>query len=133
ALNGHDPAAHAFHGADVTRYLQDTANSGVRFDVVVVDPPAFAKNLSMKERALRGYETLNMNAARVGDAAGLRLPCSCSGGVDLAEFEAAVRQGLLRAHRTAQMLASFGPSLDHPTLPGFSEDRYLKALLFRLL
>ena len=133
ALNGHDPAAHTFHGADVTRYLQDSANGTARFDVVVVDPPAFAKNLSMKERALRGYETLNMNAARVVDTDGLLLTCSCSGAVDMAEFEAVVRQGLLRARRPAQMLASFGPSLDHPTLPGFSEDRYLKALLFRLL
>jgi 23S rRNA (cytosine1962-C5)-methyltransferase len=133
ALNGHDPEAHVFHDSDVSRYLPEIATTGQRFDVVVVDPPAFAKNLGMKERALRGYETLNMNAARATSAEGLLLTCSCSGAVDLAEFEAAVRQGLLRAGRTAQLVTTFGPSLDHPTLPGFPEDRYLKALLFRLL
>jgi 23S rRNA (cytosine1962-C5)-methyltransferase len=100
---------------------------------VVIDPPAFAKNIGMKEHALRGYETLNMHASRVTSADGLLLTCSCSGAVDAAEFEAAVRQGLLRAGRTAQLIATFGPSLDHPTLPGFPEDRYLKALLFRVL
>ena len=131
-LNGHDPDAHEFVDADVNRYLQEVIQQGKRFDIVVVDPPAFAKNLAMKERALRGYETLNNQAARAVAADGLLLTCSCSGGVDYAEFEAAVRQGVQRARRNAQIIASFGPSLDHPSLPGFPEDRYLKALLLRL-
>lgn len=133
ALNGVDPAAHIFHAGDVSRYLPEVASREERFDVVVVDPPAFAKNLSMKDRALRGYENLNLNAARVVGPEGLLLTCSCSGAVDMAEFEATVRLALLRAKRTPQMLATFGPSVDHPTLPGFPEDRYLKALLLRLL
>lgn len=132
-LNGVDPSAHVFHAGDVSRYLPEAANRDERYDVVVVDPPAFAKNLSMKDRALRGYETLNMNAARVVGPDGLLLTCSCSGAVDMAEFEATVRQALLRAKRTPQILLTFGPSVDHPTLPGFPEDRYLKALLLRLL
>jgi len=109
-LNGHDPARHEFAALDVNRYLQ-----------------------TQKERALHGYESLNTLAARVVSPGGLLLTCSCSGAVTMDEFEAVVRQGLLRAHRTAQLIASFGPSLDHPTLPGFPEDRYLKALVFRLL
>jgi 23S rRNA G2069 N7-methylase RlmK/C1962 C5-methylase RlmI len=52
--------------------------------------------------------------------------------VNAAEFEAAVRAGLMRAGRSAQIIEVFGPALDHPTLPGFPEDRYLKALLLRL-
>lgn len=132
-LNGHDPEAHVFIEGDVSRYLPEVANTEERFDVVVVDPPAFAKNIGMKDNALRGYETLNMNAARVTGPEGLLLTCSCSGAVDAAEFEAAVRQGLLRAGRAAQLIATFGPSLDHPWLLGFPEDRYLKALLFRVL
>ena len=133
ALNGHDPAAHEFVAEDVNRFLHEAAASGRTFDIVIVDPPAFAKNLSMKERALRGYESLNAAAARVVAPGGLLLACSCSGAVALEEFEAVVQQGMLRAARSAQMIASFGPSLDHPTLPGFPEDRYLKALLYRVL
>ncbi len=131
-LNGFDPTAHVFHAGDVSRYLPRVADSEQRYDVVIVDPPAFAKNLSMKDRALRGYENLNVNAARVVAPEGLLLTCSCSGAVDMTEFEAAVRQALLRAKRTPQILSTFGPSVDHPTLPGFPEDRYLKALLIRL-
>ena len=131
-LNGHDPDRHAFVASDVLRYLQTTQREGTQFDMVVVDPPAYAKNLAMKERALRGYETLNAQAAHVVAPGGLLLTCSCSGGVTPEEFEVAVRTGLLRARRTSQLVASFGPSLDHPTLPGFPEDRYLKALLLRL-
>ncbi|MGH2485005.1 MAG: class I SAM-dependent rRNA methyltransferase [Ktedonobacterales bacterium] len=131
-LNGHDPERHSFVASDVLRFLQSAQRDTTTYDIVVVDPPAFAKNLGMKERALRGYESLNAQAAQVVATGGLLLTCSCSGGVEPAEFEAAVRAGLLRARRPAQLIASFGPSIDHPTLPGFPEDRYLKALLLRL-
>lgn len=132
ALNGHDPESHEFHTTDVNRYLQQAQRDGTRFDIAIVDPPAFAKNLHAKERALRGYESLNSLAASVTAPDGLLLTCSCSGAVAEEEFEDAVRQGFRRTQRHAQLIASFGPSLDHPTLPGFPEDRYLKALLFRL-
>lgn len=131
-LNGHAAEAHEFRAEEVNHYLHAAGEAGKRFDIVVVDPPAFAKNLSMKDRALRGYEALNAAAARVVAPDGLLLTCSCSGAVLPEEFEGAVRQGLRQDRRPAQLVASFGPSLDHPTLPGFPEDRYLKALLFRL-
>jgi 23S rRNA (cytosine1962-C5)-methyltransferase len=131
-LNGHDPAAHEFVEEDVTRYLQHCVDTHQRFDLVVLDPPAFAKTLAARERALRGYEHLNSLGARVIAPGGLLLTCSCSGGVSSEDFETVVRQGLVRAGRAGQIVASFGPSLDHPTLPGFSEDRYLKALVLRL-
>jgi 23S rRNA (cytosine1962-C5)-methyltransferase len=131
-LNGHDPDAHGFEERDVTRYLQAAGDTGQRFDLVVVDPPAFARSHAKKERALHAYEQLNALAARVVAADGLLLTCSCSGAVNAAEFEAAVRAGLVRAGRSAQLIEVFGPALDHPTLPGFPEDRYLKALLLRL-
>ncbi|MGH2516775.1 MAG: class I SAM-dependent rRNA methyltransferase [Ktedonobacterales bacterium] len=132
ALNGHDASASEFRAEEVNRYLQGAIVAGARFDIVVVDPPAFAKNLGMKDRALHGYEALNGAAARVVAPDGLLLTCSCSGAVAPDEFEGAVRLGLRQGRRPAQLIASFGPSLDHPTLPGFPEDRYLKALLFRL-
>jgi 23S rRNA (cytosine1962-C5)-methyltransferase len=133
ALNGHDPSAHEFIDSDVTRYLQHAADISETFGIVILDPPAFAKTLGAKEKALRAYERLNTLGARAVAPGGLLLTCSCSGGVDAAEFETAARIALARAGRTAQIIASFGPSLDHPTLPGFVEDRYLKALLLRVL
>jgi 23S rRNA (cytosine1962-C5)-methyltransferase len=132
ALNGHDSETHGFEERDVTRYLQAAGDTGQRFDLVVVDPPAFARSHAKKERALHAYEQLNALAARVVAADGLLLTCSCSGAVNAAEFETAVRAGLVRAGRSAQLIEVFGPALDHPTLPGFPEDRYLKALLLRL-
>ncbi|MGE5334286.1 MAG: class I SAM-dependent rRNA methyltransferase [Nitrososphaerota archaeon] len=131
-LNGHSPDAHSFEERDVTRYLQAASDTGQRFDLVVVDPPAFARSNAKKERALHAYEQLNALAARVVSPDGLMLTCSCSGAVNAAEFEAAVRAGLVRAGRSAQLIEVYGPALDHPTLPGFPEDRYLKALLLRL-
>jgi 23S rRNA (cytosine1962-C5)-methyltransferase len=132
ALNGHDPDRHEFHDSDVTHYLQRAVEEERRFDMVILDPPAFAKSQSARERALRAYEALNALAARVVTPGGLMLTCSCSGAVDYAEFEGVVRQALVRSGRMGQLVVAFGPSLDHPTLPGFLEDRYLKALLLRL-
>ena len=124
-----DEARHRFVVSDVNQYLQGAAEAEERFELVVVDPPAFAKNLGQRDRALRAYEHLNTLALRVVAPDGLLLTCSCSGGVNAEEFEGAVRQALARERRTARLVASFGPSIDHPTLPGFTEDRYLKALL----
>ncbi len=134
-LNGHaseNGQQHEFIASDVNAYLKEAAEVGKIFDIVILDPPAFAKSLAMKQRAVRGYELLNTRGMRVLAPGGLLLTCSCSGGLDLAEFETAVQQGLRASQRSAQLLASFGPSLDHPTLPAFPENRYLKALLFRL-
>ena len=134
-LNGHEitnSRQHEFVDSDVNAYLRESALAGKSFDIVILDPPAFAKSLAMKQRALRGYELLNTRGMQVVAPGGLLLTCSCSGGVDLAEFETAVQQGLRISRRSAQILTSFGPSLDHPTLLGFPEDRYLKALLLRL-
>ncbi len=134
-LNGHDATngqQHEFVASDVNDYLKEIAQEGKSFDIVILDPPAFAKSVAMKQRALRGYELLNTHGMRVVSPGGLLLTCSCSGGVTPAEFETAVQQVLRVSRRSAQIVTSFGPSLDHPTLPGFPEDRYLKALLLRL-
>ncbi len=134
ALNGHDPDAHSFVERDVSHYLAELIGEERRFDIVVVDPPAYAKSTSqhLKERAIKGYEALNELAVQTVAPGGLLLTCSCSGGINYAEFEGAVRQALARQHRAGQLLEIFGPSIDHPTLPGFLEDRYLKVLLFRV-
>jgi 23S rRNA (cytosine1962-C5)-methyltransferase len=134
-LNGHathDAGQHEFIASDVNRYLEEAAQTGRSFDIVILDPPAFAKSLTMKQRALRAYEALNARGIRVLAQGGLLLTCSCSGAVDQADFETVVQQALRVTQRPAQILASFGPSLDHPTLPGFSPDRYLKVLLLRV-
>jgi 23S rRNA (cytosine1962-C5)-methyltransferase len=132
-LNGHDPAAHAFVTGDAVAYLKERVADETRYDLVIADPPAYAKSQESKPRALYGYDTLNTLAARVVTPGGLLLTCSCTGVVDLAEFEAVVQGALLHARRRAQLLESFTVSLDHPTLLGFPEDRYLKALLLRVL
>ncbi len=132
ALNGHALEGHEFLAEDVVAYLKTRVADDARFDIVVVDPPAYAKSMESKHRALYGYETLNALAARVVAPGGYLLTCSCSGVIDMGEFESVVHGALLHARRRTQVIGSFTVSLDHPTLPGFPEDRYLKALLIRM-
>jgi 23S rRNA (cytosine1962-C5)-methyltransferase len=133
ALNAYNAEAHEFVAEDAVAYLRARAEGGDRFDLVVVDPPAYAKSAESKPRALYGYETLNTHVAHAVAPGGYLLTCSCSGPVDMAEFEGVVRAGLLHAQRRAQVIQTYTVSLDHPTLPGFPEDRYLNAILLRLL
>ncbi len=131
-LNGRAIAAHEFVAADVVAFLKEQTQQDAHWDIVVVDPPAYAKSLDNKNRALYGYETLNTLAARAVAPGGLLLTCSCTGVIDMGEFEAVVHKAFLHARRRSQVIAAFTLSLDHPTLLGFAEDRYLKALLLRV-
>lgn len=133
ALNGHSEDGHAFLAEDVVMFLKARVQESAQYDIVVVDPPAYAKSMESKHRALYGYDTLNTLAARTVAPGGFLLTCSCSGVVDMPEFEGVVQGALLHTRRRSQLVASFTVSLDHPTLPGFPEDRYLKALLLRIL
>ncbi|MGH2500882.1 MAG: class I SAM-dependent rRNA methyltransferase, partial [Ktedonobacterales bacterium] len=102
ALNGIEveEPRHRFIVSEVNAWLQRASEEGERFDLMVVDPPAFAKNLNQRDRALRAYEQLNALALRTLAPGGLLLTCSCSGGVCADEFEGAVRQAMARERRT---------------------------------
>lgn len=113
--------------ADAFRYLEGATPH--RFDVVVVDPPKFARAQRDLPAALKGYQRLNalaLNAVRRG---GLLATCSCSQLVDSESFERMVAAAAQDAGRrvTIVELSSQGP--DHPVPPGFTEGRYLKFML----
>ncbi|MCA8927574.1 MAG: class I SAM-dependent rRNA methyltransferase [Alphaproteobacteria bacterium] len=103
-----------------------------RFDVVVIDPPAFAKSRKDLQPALRGYRKLARQAARLVAPGGFLLANSCSHTVDVANFTAETTRGVFEAGRTARVLRTTGASPDHPTHPQLPESAYLKALLLNL-
>ena len=119
ALNNIDTSdgRHTFVTSDVNPYLQRAAEAEERFDIVVVDPPAFAKTLGQKEKALRAYERLNALALRVVAPDGLLLTCSCSGGVNAEEFEGAVRAALASERRTGRTDRQLRPQPRPPLAP----------------
>jgi 23S rRNA (cytosine1962-C5)-methyltransferase len=103
-----------------------------RFDIVIADPPAFAKSRKEAPAALRGYRKLARLAASVTAGGGILFIASCSFHVGAADFAEAVRRGLADAGRAGRILRVAGADADHPIHPALPETAYLKTLTLAL-
>ena len=108
------------------------AAGGERFDIVIADPPAFARSRKDVPAALRGYRKLARLAASVTATCGTLFLACCSHNVTEAEFAEAVRRGLGDAGRAARILRTAGAGADHPVHPALPETAYLKAMTLAL-
>ena len=128
ALN---PAAAGSHHhvrvGDAFAVMEELAGNGSRFDLVVIDPPAFAQRRSQVERALSAYERLAALGAELTVPGGLLFQASCSGRVTADDLAAVVSSGLRRSGRRWIERERTGQPVDHPV--GFAQGGYLKALL----
>ncbi|MGG5818153.1 class I SAM-dependent rRNA methyltransferase [Falsiroseomonas sp. HW251] len=118
--------------AEALEQLERMVASGRKFDVVVADPPAFAKTRKDIPAALKGYAKLARLAAGVTAKGGVLFIASCSHHVGPVDFADAVAWGLHRAKRRGKILASVGAGPDHPVHPALPESAYLKGQLLAL-
>jgi len=128
--NGFSPAAHPVFREDVFRYLRNTEET---FDLIILDPPAFAKSRRDVPHAARGYKDINLQALRRLKPGGLLATFSCSNGVDEVLFEKIVLGAARDAGKSLRLLRRFAAAADHPTVLAHSEGRYLKGLLVSVL
>jgi len=131
-LNGLDPNHHQFLVADVFDYLEQAQGAGEQFDVVVLDPPAFAKTQSARAQALKAYRRLNTLGMQVLRPGGILLTCSCSGVIGMNDLLGALSQSAQRLQRTVQLLEIFSYGVDHPLNLAMPETAYLKAVFCRI-
>jgi len=120
---------HTAIDADVFDYLKDTSS---QFDLVICDPPAFAKHISAEKAALKGYARLNKAALEKVAPRGLFATFSCSQVVSTASFESAVTSACIELGRPARIIHRFTQSCCHPESLFHPEGRYLKGLLLQL-
>jgi len=113
--------------ANAIEQLRALEREGRRFDVVVLDPPAFAKRREGLEGALRAYREINYRGVRLLAPGGLLVTCSCSGKVTPEIFGEVIEWAAREAKRPLQLLERRGAARDHPTLVGVPETDYLKA------
>jgi 23S rRNA (cytosine1962-C5)-methyltransferase len=121
-----------FVQAEAFKELERLAAAGERFDVVVVDPPAFVKTKKDLVTGLKGYRKLAELAARVVAPGGFLFAASCSHNVDAVAFLDEVSRGLGRARRTGRILRQAGAGADHPVHPLLPESAYLKSVLLQV-
>ena len=117
---------------DAFDVLEDLAKKSARFDVVIVDPPAFAKRKKDLPKALAAYKRLNQLAMRVTADDGILVSCSCSYHVSPEDLQDAIAKAARAADKHLQILEAGGQAPDHPVHPAISETRYLKAYFCRV-
>ena len=113
--------------------LRDYDDAGERFDTIVLDPPAFAKNRSALEGALRGYKEINLRALRLLNPGGLLITCSCSYHVNEELFLEMLKEAARDAGRQVQIVEKRTQSRDHPILLTVPETYYLKCVVLRVM
>jgi 23S rRNA (cytosine1962-C5)-methyltransferase len=119
--------------ANAFDYLRDRAEEEPAFDLVVLDPPAFAKSKEALPGARRGYKEVNLRAMLVLREGGILVTSSCSHHLSEEMLEELVLDAANDAGRRLQVLERRGAGRDHPVLMGVPETRYLKTLFLRVL
>ena len=115
---------------DELRHLE---RDGTRYDTIVLDPPAFAKNKASIPNALAGYKEINLRALRLLNPGGYLITCSCSYNVDEAMFAEVVFDASADAHIPVTIVEKRMQGRDHPVLLGVPETYYLKSFILRKL
>lgn len=117
---------------DAFDVLEALAKEGARFDVVVVDPPAFAKRRKDLPKALAAYKRLNQLAMQLIAEDGVLVSCSCSYHVSAEDLQDSLTKAARASDKHLQILEFGGQAADHPVHPAIPETRYLKAYFCRV-
>jgi 23S rRNA (cytosine1962-C5)-methyltransferase len=125
-LNDLPDGVGTFTRGDVFAYLRGTVPPA---DLVVLDPPPFARRRVDRERALTGYKEVNLRALHACAPGALLLTFSCSQHISADDLEAVVASAAADARREPRVLSRLGPGIDHPQALAHPEGRYLKGLL----
>ena len=116
----------------MSEFLDNARLKRRKWDVVIIDPPAFAPSEASVTRAISAYRKLAFNGAAVTGLGGLLALASCSSHINEATFLEACEEGISEAHRRATLLAIHSQPADHPTPLAMPEFRYLKFALMRV-
>ncbi len=125
-LNGFDPQKHGSFVMDTFDFLKDKKD---QYDLIILDPPAFAKHKDAKHQAMKGYQRLNAEAMRAIKPNGIIFTFSCSQVVDKQLFYDTIVSAALQAGREIKVLQHLCQPADHPVSLYHPEGEYLKGLV----
>jgi len=123
----------SFQAGNAFDILRRLEANGERFDTIVLDPPAFAKNKGALEGAVRGYKEINLRAMHMIPEGGFLITCSCSYHMTPDLFKAVVADAALDARRRLRLIEERSQGVDHPVVVGYDESHYLKCLIYEVI
>ena len=115
--------------ADVFDLLKKYEAEGEKFDVIILDPPAFTKSAKNIQKAYGGYKEINLRAMRLLNEGGILVTCSCSHFFDSNTFYDMIVHAAMDSHKKVQSLEKRGAGPDHPLLAGYPKSEYLKCAI----
>jgi 23S rRNA (cytosine1962-C5)-methyltransferase len=117
--------------ANVFDELRRLERAGARYDTIVLDPPAFAKNKASIPNAMAGYKEINLRAMRLLNPGGCLITCSCSYNVNEEMFASVLHDASVDSHTPLTIVEKRMQGRDHPVLVGVPETHYLKCFILR--
>ena len=113
--------------------LRELERTGARFETIVLDPPAFAKNKAAVRKAMSGYKEINLRALKLLEPGGFLVTCSCSYNVSEGAFAEVIASAALDARADVTVVEKRMQGRDHPVLITVPETYYLKCFILRKL
>lgn len=126
-LNNLDISKCEFVCDDVKKYVKNIPHE--RFDLIILDPPAFIKDRRKKNEGVAGYKNINVMALKVLPENGILLTCSCSAHLSLQDFRYLLVEAGGKAGNSLRFLETYIHGIDHPELAPFTEGEYLKCFI----
>ena len=130
--NGLQNTVH-FRCANVLDELPKLAEAGEKYDVVILDPPAFTKSREATKNAIKGYREINMKGLKLVKDGGYLATCSCSHFMTQELFAKTIREAARSAHKRLRQVEFRTQAPDHPILWAADESYYLKFLVFQVV
>ena len=121
-----------FQAANVFDDLRERDRRREAFDLIILDPPAFAKSRTQLAEALRGYKEINLRAMRLLRSGGFLVTCSCSHHVSAQQFREVLWEAAADIRRPVRLVAHRGQNSDHPVILGMPETEYLKCFVLQV-
>ena len=121
-----------FRAADVFDELPRLEAAGEKYDMVILDPPAFTKSKNTIKNAMKGYREINIRGLKLVKDGGYLATCSCSHYMDYENFTKVIRQAAQSAHKRLRQVEYRTQSADHPILWAADESYYLKFYIFQV-
>lgn len=122
-----------FRCADVFELLPELERKKEQFDVVILDPPAFAKSRTAVKNAVKGYREINLHAMKLVKDGGFLATCSCSHFMEYELFTKTIYQAAASAHKRLRQVEYRTQAPDHPILWAAQESYYLKFYIFQVI
>ena len=114
-------------------FLREQTDAGEKYDLVILDPPAFTKSRQAVESALRGYKEINLRGLKLTRPGGFLVTCSCSQHVSTEAFQEMVNHAARDAKKRVRLVEYRTQALDHPILPAAPETKYLKCMILQVM